>query len=154
MGWDVAPSLALNESGTSSNSSANCSYEFPDNKVNEACLLSREKFTVPDYALLCPSLIRTEIDYTTAMQWINSNAKAISTLLNEYNVDPDYGLILVLTQWSAPGYTRIVIPSNLAEEGIIMGQTNAKTWVEGTPPEDTPPTLTMIEHFDVTRPIM
>jgi hypothetical protein len=113
-------------------------------------VLSREKFNVPDYALLCPSLIKTEIDYTTAMYWINSNAKAISILVNEYNVDPDYGLVLVLTQWSAPGYTRVVIPSNLAEEGIIMGQTNDKMWVEGTPPEDNPPTLTMIDDFTVT----
>jgi hypothetical protein len=97
-------------------------------------------------------LIKTEIDYTTAMQWINSNAKAINILLNEYNIDPDYGLILVLTQWSVPGYTRVVIPSNLAEEGIIMGQTNAKTWVEGTPSEDKPPTLTMIDDFTVIGP--
>jgi hypothetical protein len=114
-------------------------------------MLSREKFTVPDYALLCPSLIKTEINYTDALQWINANSKAIHTLLNEYNVDPDYGLVLVLTQWSAPGYTRVVIPSNLAEEGIVMGLANETSWVEGTPPEGKAPTLTMIEHYEVIR---
>ena len=94
-------------------------------------------------------MIKTEINYTEAMQWINANSKAIHTLLNEYNVDPDYGLVLVLTQWSAPGYTRVVIPSNLAEEGIVMGLANGTSWVEATPPEGKLTTLTMIEHYEV-----
>lgn len=81
------------------------------------------------------------------MKWINNNAKNINTLLNEYNVDPDIGLILVLTQWSTPGYSRVTIPSNLAEEGIIMGLANSTNWIEGNPPEGKPLSLTMIEHF-------
>jgi hypothetical protein len=83
------------------------------------------------------------------MKWINTNAKAINTLLNEYNADPDIGLVLVLTQWSAPGYSRVVIPSNLAEEGVVVGLANGTTWVEGHPPEGKPLTLTMIEHYEV-----
>jgi hypothetical protein len=86
------------------------------------------------------------------MKWINTNAKAINTLLNEYNADPDIGLVLVLTQWSAPGYSRVVIPSNLAEEGVVMGLANGTTWVEGHPPEGKPLTLTMIEHYEVPHP--
>jgi len=86
------------------------------------------------------------------MNWINTNAKAINTLLNEYNVDPDIGLVLVLTQWSATGYSRVVIPSNLTEEGVVMGLANGTAWVEGYPPEGKPPTLTMIEHYEVHPP--
>jgi hypothetical protein len=128
---------------------ANSSYEFSDNDVNEAYMLSREKFSVPDYAILASSLIKTEVSYSTAMKWINENAKAVNNLLSQYNVDPDLGLILVLTQWSAPGYSRVVIPSNLAEEGIIMGLSSGSSWVEGHPPEGKALKLTMIDHFDV-----
>jgi hypothetical protein len=124
-------------------------YEFPDDRVDEAYLLSREKFDVPDYAILVSSLIKTEIPYSIAMKWINDNAKAINKLLNEYNVDPDMGLVLVLTQWSAPGYSKVIIPSNLAEEGIVMGIANGTNWVEGHPPQGKPLTVTMIEHYDV-----
>src|SRR5271156_6604711 len=127
----------------------NISYEFTDNCVDQAYLLSREKFSVPDYAILVPSLIESEIPYSIAMKWINNNAKAIHTLLNQYSVDPDIGLVLVLTQWSAPGYSRVVIPSNLAEEGVVMGLANGTTWVEGNPPEGKPLTLTMVEHYEV-----
>jgi hypothetical protein len=126
-------------------------YEFSDNGVDEAYVLSREKFNVPDYAILAPSLIKTEIHPSVAMKWINNNAKAINTLLNQYNVDPALGLVLVLTQWSAPGYSRVVIPSNLVEEGIIMGLANGTTWVEGDPPEGKPLTLTIIEHYTVYK---
>ena len=80
------------------------------------------------------------------MKWINQNAQEIRTLLNDYNVDPDYGLILVLTQYSAPSYSRVVVPSNLAEEGVVLGLSNGTTWVE---PEDAPRTLTMIDHYEV-----
>jgi hypothetical protein len=83
------------------------------------------------------------------MKWINDNSKSINTLLNEYHTDTDYGLILVLTQWSAPGYTRVTIPSNFAEEGIVMGLSNGTTWVEGTPKEGKDPSLTMIQHYEV-----
>jgi hypothetical protein len=131
---------------------ANQRYEFPDNLVNEGYILSREKFNVPDYAILISSLIKTEISCSVAMKWINKNAKAINTLLNEYNVDPNIGLVLVLTQWSAPGYSRVVIPSNLAEEGVIMGLANGTSWVEGHPPEGKSSTLTMIEHYEVVYP--
>ena len=132
--------------------STNISYEFSDNCVDQAYLLSREKFNVPDYAILAPSLIKSEISYSVAMKWINDNAKSIKTLLNEYHVDPDVGLVLVLTQWSAPGYSRVVIPSNLAEEGVVMGLANGTSWVEGHPPEGKPLTLTMIEHYEVFIP--
>jgi hypothetical protein len=124
-------------------------YEFLDNHVEDGYILSREKFNVPDYAILTSSLIKTEIPYAVAMKWINDNTKAINTLLGEYNVDPDIGLVLVLTQWSAPGYSRVIIPSNLAEEGIIMGLANGTTWVEGHPLEGKHLTLTMIEHYEV-----
>lgn len=132
--------------------STNVSYEFSDNCVNQAYLLSREKFNVPDYAILASSLIKSEISYTIAMKWINDNAKSINTLLNEYHVDPDVGLVLVLTQWSAPGYSQVVIPSNLAEEGVVMGLADGTSWVEGHPPEGKPLTLTMIEHYPVLPP--
>jgi hypothetical protein len=84
------------------------------------------------------------------MKWINNNAKVINTLLSEYNVDPDIGLVLVLTQWSAPGYSRVVVPSNLAEGGIAMGLANGTNWVEGHPLDGKPLTLTIIEHYSVT----
>jgi len=112
-------------------------------------MLSRDGLSVPDFALLTPSLIKSEISYATAMKWINDNAKYINDLLNQNNVDPAFGLVLVLTQWSAPGYTRVVIPSNLVEEGVIMGLANGTSWVEGEPPEGKPLTLTMVEHYDV-----
>ena len=124
--------------------------EFPDNRVEEGCLLSRERFNVPDHAILVSSMIKTEISYSVAMKWINDNAKVINTLLNEYNVDPDIGLVLVLTQWSAPGYSRVVVPSNLVEGGVVMGLANGTNWVEGSPPDGKPLTLTIIEHYDVT----
>lgn len=120
--------------------------------MGEAYFLSREKFSVPDYAILATSLIKTEIPYSLAMKWINDNAKSINTLLNEYNVDPTIGLVLVLTQWSAPGYSRVTIPSNLAEQGIIMALANDTNWVEGHPPEGKHLTLTMIEHYEVSFP--
>ena len=137
---------------TPDESVANDRYEFLDNCVEDGYLLSREKFSVPDYAILPSCLIKTEIPYNVAMKWINDNAKAIKTLLGEYNVDPDIGLVLVLTQWSAPGYSRVIIPSNLVEEGIIMGLANGISWVEGHPPEGKPLTLTMIEHYEVSTP--
>ena len=71
--------------------------------------------------------------------------------MNEYYIDPEYGLILVTTQWSAPGYSRVVIPANLIEEGVIMGLANGASWVEGHPPEGKPLTLTMIENYEVYR---
>jgi hypothetical protein len=83
------------------------------------------------------------------MKWVNENAKMINSLLSQYNVDPDYGLVLVLTQWSAPGYTRVIIPSNLVEGGVVMGLANGVNWVEGHPPEGKYLTLTLIEHFEV-----
>ena len=94
-------------------------------------------------------MVKTEITHDAAMEWINENAKGISLLLDLYNADPDYGLILVLTQWSAPGYTRVTIPSNYAEEGIIMGLANGTTWVEGEPLEGKPLSLTMVENYGV-----
>jgi hypothetical protein len=112
-------------------------------------MLSRERFKVPDFAILTSSMIKTEISHPTAMEWINANGKAISTLLDQYNADPDFGLILVLTQWSAPGYTRVVIPSNYAEEGVIMGLANGTSWTEGIPLEGKPLTLTMVENYGV-----
>jgi hypothetical protein len=114
--------------------------------VDEAYMLSREKFNIPDYALFPPCLIKSEISYSVAIKWINQNAKEISTLLNNYNVDPDYGLILVLTRYSAPGFCKVVVPSNLAEEGVVLGLSNGTQWVE---PTNTPRTLTMIDHHDV-----
>lgn len=81
------------------------------------------------------------------MKWINQNAQEIRTLLNNYNVDPKYGLVLVLTQYSAPSYSRVVVPSNLAEEGVVLGLSNGTSWVE---PEGAPRTLTMIDHYEVS----
>ena|SRR5579859_4916553 len=87
------------------------------------------------------------------MNWVKHNAKAINTLLQDYGGDTDYGLVLVLTQWSAPGYTRVVTPSNFAEEGIIVGrEKSGARWIESVSPEGKQPTLTMIEHFDVPPP--
>ena len=118
--------------------------------MDEAFILSRDALGVADFALLTPSLIKSEISYSTAMKWINDNAKYINDLLNKNNVDPSFGLVLVTTQWSTPGYSRVVIPSNLAEEGVVMGLANGTTWVEGEPPEGKTPTLTMVEHYDVS----
>lgn len=95
------------------------------------------------------SLIKTEITYSLAMKWINENAKGINALLNEHFVDPEYGLVLVTTQWSAPGYTRVVVPSNLAEDGVIVGLGSRANWVEGHLPEGKPLTLTMVDHYEV-----
>lgn len=131
-------------------SGADSSYEFSDNSVNGAYMLSRDKLNVADYAILASSLIKTEVSYSTAMKWINENAKAINNLLSQYNIDPDFGLILVLTQWSAPGYSRVVIPSNLAEEGVVMGLSDSACWVEGHPLEGKSLKLTMIDHYDVS----
>jgi hypothetical protein len=97
---------------------------------------------------MASTLVKSEISSEVAMEWINENAKAICSLLDQYNADPDYGLILVLTQWSAPGYTRVVVPSNYAEEGVIMGLAGTN-WVEGVPREGKPLTLTMTEHSSV-----
>ena len=83
------------------------------------------------------------------MKWINQNAQEIRTLLNNYNVDPDYGLVLVLDQYSAPSYSRVVVPSNLAEGGVVLGLSNESRWVE---PEGCPRTLTMIDHHEVYFP--
>jgi len=129
-----------------------CSYAFDDNGVEEGFLLSRDKFKVPDYAILSSSLIKTEIPYSFAMKWINDNAKSINSLLNQYNSDSSIGLVLVLTQWSAPGYSRIVVPSNHTEHGIVIGLSNGTTWVQGEPPEGKQPTLSMIEHYSVPAP--
>jgi hypothetical protein len=129
---------------------SNVRYDFTDNNVDEAFMLSRDALNVPDFALLTPSLIKSEISHTTAMKWINDNAKYINDLLNKNNVDPAFGMVLVLTQWSVPGYTRVVIPSNLVEEGVVMGLANGTSWVEGALPEGNPLTLTMVEHYDVS----
>ena len=126
-----------------------CSYSFDDNGVEEGFLLFRDKFNVPDYAIFSSSLIKTEIPYSLAMKWINDNAKSINSLLNQYNSDSNIGLVLVLAQWSTPGYSRIVVPSNHIEHGIVMGLSNGTTWVQGESPEGKPPTLSIIEHYYV-----
>jgi hypothetical protein len=125
----------------------NCSYDFDGDHVDEGYLLSRDKFNVADFAILASSLIKTEIPYSLAMKWINDNAKSINSLLQQYNADPNIGLVLVLTQWSAPGYTRIVVPSNHTEKGIVIG--HGTTWIEGESVDGNEPTLTMIEHSSV-----
>jgi hypothetical protein len=125
----------------------NCRYDFDGDHVDEGYLLSRDKFNVADFAILASSLIKTEIPYSLAMKWINDNAKSINSLLQQYNADPNVGLVLVLTQWSAPGYTRIVVPSNHTEKGIVVG--HGTTWIEGESIDGKEPTLTMIEHFSV-----
>lgn len=146
MQCDAGVCPRMNWLGTAIYDLTHCSYEFPADGVDEAYLLSRDKFNIPDYAILAPCLIKTEITYSVAMKWINKNAKEIRTLLNSYNVDPDYGLVLVLTQYSAPSYCRVVVPSNLAEEGVVLGLSNGSNWVE---PENAPRTLTMIDHHEV-----
>jgi hypothetical protein len=125
----------------------NCRYDFDGHHVEEGYLLSRDKFNVADFAIFASSLIKTEIPYSLAMKWINDNAKSINSLLQQYNADPNIGLVLVLTQWTAPGYTRIVVPSNHTEKGIVMG--HGSTWVEGESIDGNEPTLTMIEHSSV-----
>jgi hypothetical protein len=108
---------------------------------------------VPDYAFLVSSLVKTQIPYSLAIKWVNDNARSINSFLNQYNSDSSFGLILVLTQWSAPGYSRIVVPSNHTEHGIVMGLSNGTTWVEGESPEGKAGTLSIIEHYSVLNSI-
>jgi hypothetical protein len=80
------------------------------------------------------------------MDQIDENTKGISLLLDQYNADPGYGLILVLTPWSAPRYTRVSIPSRLQ----LCGGRD-RHWPEGEPLEGKPLILTIVENYRVCR---